>query len=52
VEGNRYTFTITSLSYEKHIDQATLQQKKASLTLFIKNIYAFEYLVVFCDVSA
>ena len=39
VEGNKYTFTITSLRYEKHADQAALQQEEAPLTLFIKNIY-------------
>ena len=49
-EGNRYTFAITSLRHEKHADQAALQQKKAPLTLFIKNIYSFEYLIVSCDV--
>ena len=51
VEGNRYTFAITGLRYEKHADQAALQNKEAPLTLFIKNIYSFEYLIVFCDVS-
>ena len=50
VEGNRYTFAITSLRYEKHADQTALAQKDAALTLCIKNIYSFEYLVVFCDV--
>ena len=50
VEGNRYTYVITSLRYEKHVDQAALQQKKTPLTLFIKNVYSFEYLIVFCDV--
>ena len=49
-EGNRYTFSITSFVYEKHIDQDVLQQKDAALTLFIKNIYSFEYLIVFCDI--
>ena len=49
VEGNRYTFTITSLRYEKHVDQAALLQNDAALTLFIKNIYSFEYLIVFCN---
>ena len=49
-EGNRYTFVINSLRYEKHADQTALTQKDAALTLFIKNIYSFEYLVVFCDV--
>jgi hypothetical protein len=51
VEGNRYTFTITSLCYEKHVDQEALQQKESALTLFVKNIYSFEYLIVFCDVA-
>ena len=50
VEGNRYTFAITSLRYEKHVDQAALQQREMPLTLFIKNIYSFEYLVAVCDV--
>ena len=49
-EGNRFTYAITSLRYEKHADQAALQQKDAALTLFFKNIYSFEYLIVFCDV--
>ena len=49
VVGNKYTFTITSLRYEKHADQAALQQEEAPLTLFIKNIYSFEYLIVFCN---
>ena len=50
-EGNRYTFSITSLYYEEHADQAALQQKEAPLTLFIQNVYSFEYLIVFCDLS-
>ena len=51
MEGNRYTFEITDLRYEAHANQAALQRKGASLTLFIKNIYAFEYLIVFCNVT-
>ena len=50
MEGNRYTFAITSLRYEKHADQAALQREDVPLTLFIKNIYSFEYLIVFCDI--
>ena len=50
VEGNQYTFAITSLRSEKHADQAALQHEDVPLTLFIKNIYSFEYLIVFCDV--
>lgn len=50
MEGNRYTLTVTNLRYEKHADQTTLQRYDAPLTLFIKNIYAFEYLIVFCNI--
>ena len=50
VEGNRYTYTVTNLQYESHADQTTLNREESALTLFIKNVYAFEYLIVFCDV--
>ena len=50
VEGNRYTYTVTNLQYERHADQTTLNRKESALTLFIKNVYDFEYLIVFCDV--
>ena len=49
VEGNRYTFRVSAMRYEKHIDQASLQRENADLTLFVKNVYAFAYLVIFCE---
>ena len=48
VTGSSYAYTVTDLSYTPHADQSALQRKDADLTLFIKNIYAFEYLIVFC----
>ena len=48
--GNRYAYTVTDIHHEKHADQAALTRENASLTLFIKNVYAFEYIVIFCDV--
>lgn len=45
VEGNRYT--ITGLRYAKHADQTALQWEESMLTLFVKNIYSFEYLIIF-----
>ncbi len=50
VEGNRYTYTVTNLQYESHADQTILNREESALTLFIKNVYAFEYLIVSCDV--
>ena len=50
MEGNLFTFVITSLKYEKHADQDTLQKEESALTLFIKNEYAFDYLIIYCDV--
>ena len=46
MKGNRYTYTVTNLRYEKHADQTALNREEALLTLFIKNIYDFEYLIV------
>lgn len=50
MEGNRYTYQVTDIRYEKHMDGSVLQRENTPLTLFIKNIYAFEYIVVYCDV--
>jgi hypothetical protein len=50
MEGNRYGYTVTDLRYEKHADQTALLRKESAMTLFVKNIYAFEYIVIFCDV--
>lgn len=51
MEGNRYAFAVTDLRYEKHADQAALRREEAALTLFIKNNFAFEYLIVSCDIA-
>ena len=50
MEGNRYAYSVTDVRYEESADQAALQRKDASLTLFIKNIYALDYIIIFCDV--
>lgn len=49
MEGNRYEYTITDLRYVNRADQAALAEKDAGLTLFIKNIYGFSYLIVSCN---
>lgn len=49
MEGNRFSYTVTDIRYEKNADRSTLQRKESSLTLFIKNIYAFEYIIIYCD---
>ncbi len=50
MEGNRYSYTVSDIRYEKNADQTALQRKDASLTLFVKNIYAFEYIIIYCNV--
>ena len=49
MEGNRFSYEVTDIRYESHADQSTLRQKDAALTIFIKNIYSFEYILIFCD---
>ena len=50
MEGNRFSYTVTDIRYEKNADHSTLKRKDASLTLFVKNVYAFEYILLYCDV--
>ena len=47
--GNRYAYGVTDIRYEKHADETAFQRKDAALTLFVKNVYAFEYILIFCD---
>lgn len=48
MRGNRYQYTVESIRHVEHVDQATLEGEESGLTLFIKNIYAFDYILVFC----
>ena len=50
--GNQYAYTVTDLRYAKHADEAAFQRADGQLTLFIKNVYAFEYLMVFCNTAS
>ena len=52
MQGKRYAYAVTGLHYAKHADQAALQREEADLTLFIKNAYSFEYIIISCDVSS
>ncbi|MBR5520105.1 MAG: hypothetical protein IKU55_05255 [Clostridia bacterium] len=49
VTGSRYAYTVADLRYEDHADQAALERKEADLTIFIKNVYATEYIILFCN---
>ena len=49
MEGNRFAYAVSDIRYEAHADQSALTRNNAALTLFIKNIYGFEYIMVFCD---
>ena len=52
MEGNRFQYAVTDIRYESHADQAALGQQEAALTLFIKNVYAMEYILIFCDTAS
>ena len=49
--GNRYAYTVADIRYEDNADMETLERKDADLTLFIKNIYSFEYIILFCKTA-
>ena len=46
--GNRYGYSVIDVCYEKHANSETLKHPDASLTVFVKNVYAFEYILIFC----
>ena len=49
MEGNRFSYQVTDIRYAQHTNQETLHQQEAALTLFIKNIYSFDYILIFCN---
>ena len=49
MEGNRFSYRVADICYAKHANQETLQKQAAALTLFIKNVYSFEYILIFCN---
>ena len=48
--GNKFAYEVTDIHYSKNTDQTALESENADLTLFIKNVYAFEYIIVFCSI--
>lgn len=49
MEGNRFAYRVADVRYEDHADQSGLQRREAALKLIIKNVYSFEYIIIFCD---
>ena len=48
--GNRYSYTVTDIRYAKHADPETPESREADFMLFIQNVYAFEYIRIYCNV--
>lgn len=49
MRGNRYSYTVGNIHHADCADQTTLEAEQSDLTLFIKNIYGFDYTLVFCE---
>lgn len=49
--GSCYAYTVENIRYAQHADQNALNREASDLVLFIKNVYAFEYILIFCEVS-
>ena len=48
--GNRYGYVVTDIRYTAHADAETMDSRDADLLLFIRNVYAFEYILIYCHV--
>ena len=48
--GNRYSYAVADIRYTSHADGITPDSREADLMLFIQNVYAFEYIRIYCNV--
>lgn len=46
--GKVYSYEISNIRYDTHIDQTSLTASNSDLTLFIKNIFDFNYIIISC----
>lgn len=52
MEGNRYTYSVTDIRHEDNADQTALKREDSALTLFVKNTYGFDYIIIYCNVAS
>jgi sortase A len=48
--GNRYGYVVTDIRYTTHADMEGTPGRDADLLLFIRNVYAFEHILIYCSV--
>lgn len=48
--GNRFSYEVADIQYCTHANNDTLHRYEDDLTIFVKNIYAFEYIILHCTV--
>lgn len=49
--GSQFTYTVSDIQYSKHADNQALFSETADFTIFVKNIYAFEYIIIRCNAA-
>lgn len=49
--GNRYSFEVADIQYREHADNDTLYAEDNALTVFVKNMNAFEYIMIRCELK-
>lgn len=47
--GNQFSYRVADIQYCDHADNQTLSSESDDLTIFVKNIYAFEYIIIRCS---
>jgi sortase A len=48
--GNRYGYVVADIRYTTHANVENVDSQEADLLLFIQNVYAFEYIRIYCNV--
>lgn len=47
--GDCYAYEIADIQYRAHADNETIYADTSALTVFVKNMYAFEYIMLRCE---
>lgn len=50
--GNRFSYIVADIKHVKNVDPDTLRASDCDLVIFVKNIYDFEYIVIYCTSHA
>lgn len=47
--GNRFSYAVSDIKYHEHAEGDAIYSDTADLVIFVKNVYDFEYIMLYCN---